>query len=61
MPKDKMYTLRRKELAQKIAAHASGFEDAVPEQFDLDLADEVIELINKRLDDLDALDDLDED
>lgn len=36
------YRINRDQLAQMVAAHASGFPDAIPEQIDYDFADDTL-------------------
>jgi hypothetical protein len=43
------YSIDREELAAMIASHVSGFSDAIPEQFDYDLADRFIAEIEQAL------------
>ena len=43
------FDLTREKLAQLLAAHTSGFRDAVPEKDDFDLADVVLRLVEKEL------------
>lgn len=42
------YSIDREVLAQMIASHTSGVGGATPEQEDLELADQLIELIDDR-------------
>lgn len=45
------FTLSREFLAQLLAADASGFVDAVAEEDDFELADQLLKIINERYDD----------
>lgn len=42
------FRISRDKMAELVAAHTSGFADALAEQADYDVADEVIQLINLR-------------
>lgn len=44
-----MYEIDRNALAQMVAAHASGLSDATPEQTDFETADEMIALLETKL------------
>lgn len=46
---DKMYSIDREQLAQMIAAHTCGMSDAIPEQPDFDIADEMLGLMERRI------------
>lgn len=42
--------MSREQLAQMVAAHTCGIEDAIPEQADFDIADAMIKLMNEMID-----------
>lgn len=49
MPKTKMYSIDRETLAQMVAAHTCGIADAIPEDVDFDIADEMLQLMERRI------------
>lgn len=43
------YSIPRDRLAQMVAAHTSGLEDAIPEQVDFEIADKMLKMLEEEI------------
>lgn len=46
---DPGYSIDREKLAQMVASHTSGMEDAIPEQVDFEIADKMLKLLEEEI------------